>query len=122
MWIGEVAARTGLSPDTLRFYEKIGLIAPPLRDAGGRRDYGDEVIGWAVFLGRLNATGMKQSDRVRYARLRAQGPATAAQRRAMLEDHRAGVRDRIAALTEALGLLDRKIADYLAQEKETGHG
>lgn len=122
MRIGEVAARTGLSPDTLRFYEKIGLIAPPSRDAGGRRNYGPDVIGWIGFLGQLNATGMKQADRVRYARLRARGPETVTERRVMLEAHRETLCDRIAMLTETLSLMDRKIADYRIQERETPHG
>lgn len=118
MKIGKVAERTGLSVDTLRFYEKIGLIASPARDAGGRRDYDPEVIGWIGFLGQLNATGMKQADRVRYAALRQKGPGTAAERRAMLEAHRDDIRRRISDLTETLALMDRKIGAYRAMEQE----
>jgi DNA-binding transcriptional MerR regulator len=116
MRIGDIAERTGLSVDTLRFYEKIGLIAPPARDAAGRRDYDPEVLGWIGFLAQLNATGMKQADRVRYARLRQQGPATATARREMLEAHREAIRARLAALRDTLTLMDRKIADYRAME------
>lgn len=118
MKIGEVAARTGLSVDTLRFYERIGLIQRPARDAGGRRDYDAEVLEWIAFLGLLNATGMRQADRVRYAALRRQGDATLAQRRAMIEAHRAEVAARIEMLTGTLGFLDDKIAIYRQRESD----
>lgn len=118
MKISEISRRTGLSPDTLRFYERIGLIQPPARDAGGRRDYDAEVLDWIAFLARLNATGMKQADRIRYAALRRQGDGTAAERRRMIEDHRDAVRAQIALLSETLDFLDAKIATYRQIEAE----
>lgn len=124
MKISEVAERSGLSIDTLRFYEKIGLIEPPPRDDAGRRDYPQEVLGWLRFLHQLNATGMKQADRIRYARLRAQGPATYGIRREMLEAHRAEIARRLAELEDTLALMDRKVALYrqLEQQEETTDG
>ena len=112
MKISEVAQRTGLTPDTLRFYERIRLIPPPPRDAGGRRDYDAAALDWIAFLVRLNATGMKQADRIRYAALRQRGDGTAAERRRMIEAHRETVRGQIALLTETLGFLDAKIETY----------
>lgn len=112
MKISEVAARTGLSVDTLRFYEKIGLIAPPMRDDAGRRVYNEDVIGWIGFLDQLNATGMKQADRVRYARLRQEGSATYAERREMLEAHRDVIAGRLEKMRETLELMERKVAHY----------
>lgn len=119
MKISDVAERSGLSIDTLRFYEKIGLIEPPPRDDAGRRDYPEAVLGWIRFLDQLNATGMKQADRIRYARLRAEGPATYAERRAMLETHRTEIARRLAELEETLALMDRKVAHYRALEDDT---
>ena len=78
MKIGELARQTGLSVDTLRFYERIGLIQRPARNRGGRRDYDPAVLDWIAFLSRLAATGMRQANRVRYAALRRQGDATLA--------------------------------------------
>ncbi len=118
MMIGEVATRTGLSTDTLRFYEKIGLIAPPLRNDAGRRIYGAEVLGWIGFLEQLNATGMKQADRVRYAELRQQGDCTLTERREMLEAHRAVVATRLTLMEDTMALMDRKVAAYRAMEKK----
>lgn len=116
MKISSVSKASGLSIDTLRFYEKIGLIDPPPRDAGGRRDYGDDILGWIRFLDQLSATGMKQSDRIRYAELRRQGAATYGARREMLEAHRNHVAEKINELQETMALMDRKVAAYRALE------
>lgn len=112
MHIGELARLTGLSIDTLRWYEKIGLLASPLRDAGGRRVYPQETPAWIGFLVRLRATGMSIADLRDYARLRDAGNATTAERRTRLEDHRARVLAEIATLEEAVAVLDRQIAAY----------
>ncbi|WP_407049140.1 MerR family transcriptional regulator [Methyloraptor flagellatus] len=116
MMIGDLARATGLSVDTLRWYEKIGLIRKPARDRGGRRVYPADTLDWIAFLGRLKSTGMSIAEMLDYARLREQGPATTAARRVMLERHRIRVRDDIAALTASLGALDDKIETYRAIE------
>ena len=118
MKISEVAAKTGLSVDTLRFYEKIGLIDPPPRDGAGRRDYPEDVLGWIGFLNQLNATGMKQADRIRYADLRRQGAATYTARREMLETHRAHIWSQLLALQDTLSLMNDKVALYRRLEQE----
>ena len=118
MKIGELARQTGLSVDTLRFYERIGLIQRPARDGGGRRDYDPAVLDWIAFLARLAATGMRQADRVRYAALRRQGDATLAARRAMIEAHRTAIAARVGELNAALALMDDKIETYRRMEAE----
>lgn len=118
MKISALARQSGLSIDTLRFYEKIGLIDPPARDSAGRRDYGPEVLGWIAFLAQLNATGMKQADRVRYAELRRAGAVTVPARRAMLEAHRAHIDAELARLADVRALMDRKISLYQELEEQ----
>lgn len=118
MKISEVSRASGLSIDTLRFYEKIGLIEPPPRDGAGRRDYDPNVLGWIRFLDQLNATGMKQADRIRYARLRAEGPHTCTERREMLEAHRAHIARQLEDLNATMALMDRKVALYQEMEQE----
>lgn len=118
MKISNLAAQTGLSVDTLRFYEKIGLIDPPPRDGAGHRDYPPQVLDWIRFLGQLNATGMKQADRIRYARLRAEGSATISQRRNMLEQHRDVIKAQLENLRETAVLMDRKVEIYRKLEQE----
>ncbi len=117
MKIGELAARTDLSIDTLRYYEKLGLITPPRR-IGGQRVYDETAPGWIAFLKALKATGMSLHDMKRYALMRARGAETAAPRRTMLERQRAIVRDRIAELQDCLAMLDHKIDNYHAIEAE----
>ncbi|MGH3469959.1 MAG: MerR family transcriptional regulator [Thermocrispum sp.] len=115
--IAEAAVRSGLSIDTLRYYERIGLIDPPARDAGGRRQYTADDLGWIEFLTRLRTTGMSIRGMQRYADLRREGPSTAGERRRMLLEQRAVVRARIEELTGCLGVLDYKIAHYAELER-----
>lgn len=110
--IGEVAAALGVSVDTLRYYEKAGLADPPGRDAGGRRRYGDDDVRWLEFLLRMRSAGMPIATMQTYADLRRQGPATSAERRVILQEHRAAVVAQIEALTGCLALVDLKIANY----------
>lgn len=118
MLIGDLALRTGLSIDTLRWYEKIGLLPKPTRDRGGRRVYDEAILVWIDFLARLKATGMPVAAMRDYARLRAAGPSTTTARRCLLEDHRARVAAEIAALAAGLTALDAKIDIYRAVEAE----
>ncbi|WP_417773729.1 MerR family transcriptional regulator [Stappia sp.] len=113
MMIGDLAQRTGLSVDTLRYYEKIGLIPAPLRDSGGRRIYDTAILGWLDFLDRLKATGLGMRDRLRYADLRTHpGVASVRERREMLERHREKVAADLDRLGETLKLLDDKVDLY----------
>jgi DNA-binding transcriptional MerR regulator len=117
MKIGELSSKCGLSIDTLRYYEKAGLIEPPWRD-GGRRDYPDDALAWIKFLKALKATGMKLSDMARYAQLRSEGNGTSAERRQMLESQRKVVLSRMGELEECLAVLDFKISNYSEIEKK----
>ncbi|MES0811518.1 MerR family transcriptional regulator [Roseibium sp. SCPC15] len=116
MRIGDLAEKSGLSTDTLRYYEKIGLLPKPLRDAGGRRIYDQTILRWIDFLDRLKATGMGIKDRLRYADLRTKGGASLTERREMLEVHRVKVREDISRLAEMLSVLDEKIDLYRRME------
>jgi DNA-binding transcriptional MerR regulator len=118
MKIGTLAARSGVSVDTLRYYEKIGLLPKVDRDSGGRRAYGETDLSWIEFVLKLKATGMPMRDRIDYARLRAEGPHTAAARREILERHRESLLARRADLDACIDLMDRKITMYEALESE----
>lgn len=116
--IAKAAAETGLSIDTLRYYERIGLVEPPARDSGGRRTYSDEDLSWLHFLTRLRTTGMPIRMMREYAQLRHRGDGTAARRRQILVEHRAEVRERINELQGCLGMLDYKITNYEHVERK----
>jgi len=110
--INEVAKRTGLTAYTLRYYERIGLIAPVARAGGGQRRYAASDMDWLGFLLRLRATGMPIQRMQEFARLRSQGNATASERREMLEHHLAEVLAQVQALQQSAQVLQAKIEHY----------
>jgi len=113
--IRQFAARTGLSADTLRYYEKIGLLRQVARDASGFRVYGPRDLEWIGFILRLKDTGMALDDIIRYADLRECGDTTLAARQALLEQHAAGLHERIQRDHQHLDALRAKIALYRQQ-------
>jgi DNA-binding transcriptional MerR regulator len=121
MKIGELARRTGLSVHTIRYYEQIGLIPSAARDGSGQRVYRDDTLVWTDFLARLKTTGMPIQQMVRYAELRAAGPATAPARRVLLCEHREAVRAHLAELQACLLVLDHKIDGYADTTQENDH-
>jgi DNA-binding transcriptional MerR regulator len=112
--IGVVAAQTGLTEHTLRYYEKIGLIDPIPRGPGGQRRYREQDVCWLEFLLRLKSTGMPLRDMLAYAGQRRAGntPESLALRREMLAAHAGKVAGEIAALQATLELLQAKITTY----------
>jgi len=110
--ISEVAALTGLSAHTLRWYERIGLMPHVDRSHTGQRRFSRRDLDWLAFVGKLRLTGMAVADMVRYAELVREGRHTHAQRRAILEATREDVVARIAELQDALAVLDIKIDHY----------
>ena len=120
--IADVSERTGLSHDTLRYYEKAGLIEPVGRTSGNQRRYAAADLDWLAFLLRLRETGMSIADMQHFARLRADGDATVADRLAMLQTHRQSLDDRIRSLRRNASALDQKIEHYeqlLAEQSGT---
>lgn len=114
--IREVAARTQLSPHTLRYYERIGLIPTTNRTPSGHRAYNEADLGWVTLLQRLRTTGMPIREMQRFAELVQQGDATVGERRALLEAHRQTLRKRLGEIKLTIGLLDHKIETYRALE------
>src|SRR5438045_8548348 len=83
--IGQVAERTGLSVHTLRFYEREGILAHPVRrGSNGHRVYNDEDLEWLDICSSLRATGMPLDGIRRYAELIREGPGTERERLQML--------------------------------------
>lgn len=110
--IAEVAQRTGLSKDTLRYYEKAGLIEAVGRSSAGQRRYSTTDLDWLAFLMRLRATGMSIADMQRFAELRRVGSPSVTDRLKLLTGHRDGVQRHVADLQGDLRILDTKIAHY----------
>jgi DNA-binding transcriptional MerR regulator/catechol 2,3-dioxygenase-like lactoylglutathione lyase family enzyme len=107
--IAEVVARTGLSADTLRFYERRGLFPSVTRTSGGQRRYTERDLDRLDFLLRLRDTGMPLAAMGRFADLRGEGEAGRPGRLAMLLEHRRTVRHRIDHLLQNLHAIDLKV-------------
>ncbi|HYF73607.1 MAG TPA: MerR family transcriptional regulator [Nocardioides sp.] len=110
--IEEAAERTGVSAHTLRYYERIGLLAPVPRGSGGHRRYTDADLGAVVFLTLLRQTGMPIRDMQRFVELTRLGDHTIPDRVAVLTDHRTELVAHIALLRRHLAALDTKIGIY----------
>ncbi|WP_165985750.1 MerR family transcriptional regulator [Streptomyces sp. YIM 98790] len=110
--ISEVAALTGLSAHTLRWYERIGLMPHIDRSHTGQRRFRNQDLNWLEFIGKLRLTGMPVADMVRYAELVREGDHTYEARQDLLRTTREGVLRRIGELQDALAVLDYKIRFY----------
>ncbi len=114
--IAEVAELTDLTPDTLRYYERDGLMLHPVdRSATGHRRYTDGDLTWINLLTCLRGTGMPIRDVRRYAELVRSGEGTEQARLDLLRAHRVQVLARLAEVQEHLGAIDRKIGIYSAK-------
>lgn len=110
--IEEAAEITGLSRHTLRYYERIGLLAPVQRDASGHRRYDDADLGFVTFLTLLRQTGMPIRGMLRFTELTREGDATIAERVELLRAHRGELGERLQLLQRHLAAIDNKIDIY----------
>jgi len=108
---GQVADKTGFSLDTLRYYERIGLLDDIARTSGGQRKFTDDDISWLGILRCLRDTGMPIATMRRYADL-SRDERTVAERVALLEEHDLEVGRRIAELQTQREHLRGKIRYY----------
>ena len=109
--IATTAHRLSISPHTLRYYERIGLVQVE-RDASGRRRYDAASVRRLVFLTRMRTSGMPIRDLRRYVALVKAGRDTVPERLSLLTEHRDGLRTRIDELRLALSATEYKITVY----------
>lgn len=112
MLISEVGEKYGLTPDTLRYYERIGLIPPVKRRPNGIREYDDYSCGWIQFIHCMRKAGMPVETLVEYVQLYQQGSVTKeARKELLLEEHRR-LSERIVELQAVKERLLYKINNY----------
>ena len=109
---GQTAKRSGFSLDTLRYYERIGLLDPVERTSSGHRRFDEDDLEWLEVLRCLRDTGMPIAQMCRYAELARGGEATFAERLGLLTEHDAAVQERIAVLQAQREHLQEKIGWY----------
>src|SRR5215207_9867094 len=110
--IQSAAAETGLTRDTLRYYEKIGILPGIARSESGHRRFSEDDMGWIKLVQCLRATGMPIEDLHAYAELAQQGDSTAGERLRLLHDRRRRIKEDMSELATALELVELKIAGY----------
>jgi len=122
MKITEVSERSGMSSDTLRYYERIGLIPPVNRNGSGIRDYSELDVRRVEFIKCMKSAGLPLEVLIEYFGLVQQGDQTIAARREILKEQREQLVARIAEMQKTLDLLNYKIKVYenavLKKEKE----
>ena len=116
--ISEISRQTGLSIDTLRYYERIELLVDIDRNGSGHRAYSAADLGWLNLLVCLRETGMPIADMLCFAKLIRDGEHSVPERLVLLQAHRQNVLDKIALMQQKLAGVEAKIAHYAAMEME----
>ncbi len=112
MKIGEVSRKHGISTDTLRYYEKVGLIPSVNRNESGIRDYTEADIKRIEFIKCMRNAGLPIEALTKYMNLVIQGDKTIEARKEILQDQRDLLAAHIQNLQKTLDLLDYKISVY----------
>lgn len=115
----EMHERTGVPIDTLRYYEREGLLQNVARATSGHRRYSEDDVLWVEVLRCLRHTGMTIEQLRTYCDLGEQGNHTAPERRQILTDHRRMVEEQILEREEALKLIDHKLSFYAPAVNES---
>ncbi|TCP21491.1 DNA-binding transcriptional MerR regulator [Scopulibacillus darangshiensis] len=121
MNISEVSGKFGLTPDTLRYYEKIGLIPPVNRTAGGVRAYSEHDLNWIDFVMCMRNAGLSIEVLQNYLKLFEQGDSSLQERKEILIEQRQVLAEKIRALQDTVERLDHKIEGYNGQLLEAEH-
>ena len=112
MTIAEVSKKFDISADTLRYYERIGLIPSVNRTAGGIRNYTQEDCNWVEFIKCMRGAGLSIEVLVDYVNMFKEGNSTIAARKELLVEQRRQLSEKISEMQAVLDRLDMKIEGY----------
>ena len=112
MTIAEESKMMDISADTLRYYERIGLIPPVARTKSGIRDYSEKDLGWIGFAKCMRSAGISIEALIEYVALFQQGDNTIATRKQILIDQREELVQKIEEMQNTLEYLNRKLEHY----------
>jgi len=122
MTIAEVSKKFDLSQDTLRYYERIGLIPSVNRNKSGVRDYTDEDCKWVEFIKCMRSAGLPIEVLIEYVTLFQQGDETIKARKELLTEQRKQLIAKMEDMQKTLERLNYKIESYeqsvVEKEKE----
>ena len=106
MTIAEVSRKYEISADTLRYYERIGLVPPVPRSKSGIRDYDEASCGWVELMKCMRAAGVQIEALIEYVNLFQQGDRTIDARKELLKEQRCPLAARMAEMKRSLHGLD----------------
>ncbi len=112
MTITEVSRKYGLSADTLRYYERVGLIPKVNRNKSGVRNYTQEDCNWVEFIKCMRGAGLPIEVLIDYVEMFQQGDSTVNARKELLIDQRKALAEKIEEMKNTLARLDYKIDRY----------
>ncbi|SMC85726.1 MerR family transcriptional regulator [Papillibacter cinnamivorans] len=119
MTIAEVSKQYDLTQDTLRYYERVGMIPPVNRTSGGLRDYTEGDLRWVELAKCLRSAGLPVEVMIEYLKLTQEGNETIPARRELLLKQREQLLEQKRAIESTLERLDYKIGRY-EKAMETG--
>lgn len=112
MTIKEVSEKFHITPDTLRYYERIGMIPSVNRTVGGIRDYQQADLDWVELALCMRNAGLPVETMIEYVRLFQEGDSTIPARLQLLREEKENLLEQKRKIDEMLGRLDYKIARY----------
>lgn len=112
MTIAEVAKKYQVTPDTLRYYERIGLLPNVSRTPAGIRDYSESDCRWVEYIKCMRSAGVSVETLVEYVTLFHQGKETIPARKKLLLEQREQIVARIQELNDILARLNWKLDGY----------
>jgi MerR family transcriptional regulator, aldehyde-responsive regulator len=112
MTITEVSQKYDITADTLRYYERIGLIPPVNRNASGIRHYTEEDCNWVHFIKCMRGAGLSIEVLVEYVTMFQQGNSTINARKELLIEQYSRLTEKIKEMQQTLKRLDNKIDGY----------
>lgn len=112
MTISEVSKKYELSVDTLRYYERIGLIPPVTRNASGNRDFTEKDCGWVQFIKCMRGAGISVESLIDYVKMFQEGDSTIKARKQLLIEQYEVLNEKIKELQAVQDRLKTKIDGY----------
>lgn len=112
MTIAEASKKVNLSADTLRYYERIGLIPEVNRTESGIRNYTEEDLGWIEFSKCMRNAGMSIEALIEYIKLYKKGDATLESRKQLLISQKDVIKERLEEIQNTFDRINYKIKNY----------
>ena len=112
MTIKEVSEQYEISQDTLRYYERVGMIPPVTRTEGGIRNYTEKDLRWVSLAKCMRSAGLPVEAMIEYVRLFQEGDSTISERLHLLIDQRKVLLEQRKQIDETLNRLNYKLSRY----------